>query len=356
MNFLRNAKVRNKLMFMSSSFIVFLILIGAIGFYYIQTSNSKINDMYKSNLLAIQYLGSSKATYDSTNADLFELMVTKDNNRDNELVQSIKNKKLTIKKSIVQYESIPLDSSEVISLKLLKDNMVAADKVEGNIITLAEANKNDEAYAEYNKNLNPVNQKIEKNVSDLIEYNVKTASKTNQENLVSSTSARSIILVIIILAIVLGIFISVFIIRLITIPIISMESYIEKVASGDLREETLLKTKSNKLYNDETAKSISNIAYGAENQLNNVMDTSKEITDEIQEASNASQNISSGSQKVVTSMEKVDNISKEVSNHSQTIAASIEEQTAAMHEIAGASEELAKIGENLMVEVAKFKL
>ncbi len=326
MNLLRNAKVRNKLMFMASSFLVFLTLVGAIGFYYIQSSNSKMNDMYKSNLLAIQYLGDSKATYDSSNADLFELLVTKDANRNNQLMESIKSKKATIQNDISEYNSTELDPFEVINEKLLRSNIAISESMKAGIITLAAANKNDAAYAQYNKNLSPINQKIEKNLSDLISYNVKNAAEINQQNLVDSQNAKSIILVIIILAIILGILVSLFIIRLIVIPITSMESYIEKVAYGDLSEETLKKTQNNKLYNDEigklgnsiitmrenlwsllskvsdaseqiaassqelnanaeesstgveeTAKSVSNIAYGAENQLNNVVDTSNVI-------------------------------------------------------------------------------
>lgn len=576
MNLLRNAKVRNKLMFMSASFLVFLILVGAIGFYYIQSSNSKINDMYKGDLLAIQYLGDSKATYNSSNADLFELMVTNDDSRNSQLLQSIKNKKDAIEKSIAQYDTITPDSFEVTNEKLLKGNMAISANVKTSILTLAAANKNDEAYAQYIKDLSPVNQKIEKNLSDLINYNVKTAAQANQQNLVASTNAKTIILIIIIIAIISSILISLFVIRLIVLPVIAMEKYIEKISSGDLSKETLNKARTARLYNDEigklgnsiiamrenlwgllskvsdaseqiaassqelnanaeesskgveeTAKSISTIAYGAENQVNNVVDTSKvikemsvsinqtneninqtvmvagktleatkggekainktkeqmnniqgtvsaidgvvkklgerslkigeivetissiaqqtnllalnaaieaarageqgkgfsvvaeevrklaegsrkatekisgligeiqndtnnavssmlegtnqvktgmdvvdeagkafedivslvkKITNQIQDASKASQNISTGSEKVVTSMDKVDDISKDVSTQSQTIAASIEEQTAAMHEIATASEALAKIGENLMIEVSKFKL
>lgn len=576
MNLLRNAKVKTKLFFMVATSLVFLIIVGGIGVYFLQISNDKMDTMYKDKLLSIEYLEESKAMYNVTNTGLFELMVTRDDKRNSELDNEMKEYKTIVVGNITKYSKMNLDSFEVETLKQLNDNFAMSEKLIGSVMAIAITNKNIEAYEEYNKSLSPINKKIEKNLSDLTDYNIKEADILNQQNGLDFTSARFIILGITLFALIVGALISLFIINLIVKPIISMEAYIQKVAAGDLSKETLEKASNTKLYNDEigklgnsiitmreklwgllskvadaseqiaassqelnanaeessngieeTAKSVTNIAGGAEDQLNTVMNTSnviekmssniqqaeaainqtatvaektfkatktgekainktkeqmnniegtvvgldgvvkklgkrsseigqivetisslaeqtnllalnaaieaaragehgrgfsvvadevrklaeqsqeatekissligeiqkdtssavlameegteqvkigmevvdkagqafgdisalvQQITSQIEEIASSSQEISSGSNQVVSSMDKVDEISKEVSNQSQTIAASIEEQSAAMHEIASASEELSKIAENLMGEVAKFKL
>lgn len=280
MNFLRNTKVKTKLLFMAATFLISLIIVGFAGYYYLQNSNNKMNTMYKDRLLAIEYLEEAKSVYNSSNTDLFELMVTTDNKRKNELVQSINTKRNTLQKNINEYSNTKIDPFEVNALKQLNDNIAIADQFKVYILTLSAANRSAEAYAEYNKSLSPISQKIEKNLCDLTDYNVKDADKLNQQNEVDFTKAKFIIIGIILLALTIGILISIFIINLITKPIKLFEIYIEKVASGDLSEETLQKLGDVKIYNDEIGKlgySIFNMRQKLWELLSKVSDASQQI-------------------------------------------------------------------------------
>ena len=208
MNVLKNAKVKTKLFFMLTSFFIFLAIIGATGYYYLQNSNAKINTIYKNKLLPVEYLGQAQAQYNSSNTDLFELMITKDINRNNELLKDRKTKKNALNTAIAEYGNTKLDSFEVDTLKQLTDNFATADSFIGNIESLTSANKNEEAYTEYNNNLNTVNLKIEKNLTDLINYNIKTSLELNQQNAADYNKARLIIIVIILMALIIETIIS----------------------------------------------------------------------------------------------------------------------------------------------------
>jgi len=264
MNLLRNAKVKNKLFFMASIALTFLVIVGITGGYYLKISNDKMKDI-NSNLKSIEYLEEAKDTYDSSNTDLFELMVTTDDNRNNELKQSISNKTDTLNKYIDEYANTPLDPFEVDVLKQFKDNVTEAEKVKSDVMNLALANKNEEAYALYNKTLSSLNQKIKTNLSDLTDYNVKTGDEYSQENETNYNKSICIIIGVVLLALVIVLVVSIFITNLIAKPIMIFEKYIKKVADGDLSIETLEKERYVKIYKDEIGNLANSIIYMREN-------------------------------------------------------------------------------------------
>lgn len=260
MNLLRNAKVKSKIFFMGSIALIFLFIVGAIGFYYLKISNDKMKVM-NSNLLAVEYIEEVKYAYNSLNADLFQLMATSNVLVKNELKESISNKKNSLNQYISEYANTKLDSFEIDTLNEIKDNSGKAEKVENDVLSLALANKNEEAYALYNKDLSSLNQKIEKNISDLTKYNVKSAEQLDQENQANYKKSTYIVVGVVLLALLIVLSVSIFITDLIAKPIQSLEHYIERVALGDLREETFEKARDVKLYNDEIGKLGYSIIY-----------------------------------------------------------------------------------------------
>lgn len=316
MNLLRNAKVKNKLFFMAGTFLFSLIVVGLIGYYYLQASNDKIKDMYSGKLLAIEYLEGTRATYNALNRDLFELMATKDNNRNNELTKAISSEKEILIKNITNYTNTNPDTTfEIDTLKQLNENFAAADKLRGNVVALAVTNKNDEAYELYNKSLSPVNQKIEKNISDLVNNNIKEAEELNTQNVEDFTKARVTVLGIIVLALTLGTSISIFITNLIVKPIKTFQLYIEKVADGDLSVETLEKSKDTKIYNDEIGKLGSSI-----------INMRQKLWEVLMKVSEASEHIAASSQELNANAEESSKGIEETAKAVNTISDGIEVQ------------------------------
>lgn len=260
MNLLRNAKVKSKIFFMGSIALIFLVIIGFIGLYYIKKSNDKMKVM-NSNLLAVEYIEEVKYAHNSLNTDLFKLMATSDVLVKNELKESINNKKNALNQYVNEYANTKLDPFEIDTLKQFKDNSEKVEKVENDVLSLALANKNKEAYTLYNKDLSSLNQKIEKNISDLTKYNVKSADQLDQENQANYKKSTYIVVGVVLLALLIVLIVSIFITDLIAKPIQSLERYIEMVALGDLREGNLEKTREVKLYNDEIGKLGYSIIY-----------------------------------------------------------------------------------------------
>lgn len=380
MNLLCNAKVKNKLAFMTGIALCFIMIIGITGLYYFKASNDNANALYKNNLLGIEYLEEAKNVYNSENADLFELMVTKGSSRNNELKQSISSKREEVNKYINEYSNTQFDPFAVNTLKQYKNNSAEAEKNIGDIVNLGLENKNDEAYALYNKNVMSLNQKIQKNLSDLTEYNNKVAAQLNKDNKINFKKTILIMVGIIIFAIIVITGISLFITKLITKPLANMEGYLEKLAQGDFSEESLKEVKKSKIYNDEigrlghslvnmrksirdliikisdsaeriaasseelnanseessktieeTAKSVNVIAEGSENQLNNVtksVNIIKKMSENTKQASEKTNNTSKVAEKTLTSTNeggKAINITKEQMNNIEKTVTNIDD-------------------------------
>lgn len=307
MNLLRNAKVKGKLFFMASIALISLLIVGVTGFYYMKTSNDKMKVM-NSTLLAVEYIEEVKYAYNSSNTDLFQSMATTDVLVKNELKESISKKEDALNKYINEYANTQLDQFEIDTLKQFKDNSAKAEKVKNDVLSLTFANKNEEAYASYKKNLSSLNQKIEKNISDLTKYNVNSADQLYQENQANYKKSTYIAAGVVLMALLIVLIVSIFITYLIAKPIQSFERYIGEVALGDLREETLEKARDVKLYNDEIGKLGYSIIYMRQKLwelLSKVFEISEQIAASSQEFNASSQESSRGIEETAKSVNTI---------------------------------------------------
>ncbi|AJH00912.1 hypothetical protein LF65_04372 [Clostridium beijerinckii] len=307
MNLLRNAKVKSKILFMGSIALIFLVIVGFIGLYYIKRSNDKMKVM-NSNLLAVEYIEEVKYAYNSLNTDLFKLMATSDVLAKNELKESINNKKDALNQYVKEYANTKLDPFEIDTLKQFKDNSESAEKAENDVLSLALANKNEEAYALYKKNLSALNQKIEKNIIDLTKYKVNSTDQLDKENQANYIKSTYIVVGVVLLALLIVLIVSIFITNLIAKPIQSLERYIEMVALGDLREETLEKTREVKLYNDEIGKLGYSIIYMRQKLwqlVSKVCEVSEQIAASSQEFNANSENSYKGIEETARSVNTI---------------------------------------------------
>lgn len=81
-----------------------------------------------------------------------------------------------------------------------------------------------------------------------------------------------------------------------------------------------------------------------------------EITNEVQQVSAAVQQIASGSQSVSAAMESIASIAEENAASSEEVSAASEEQSAAMVQVADSAQGLARLAEELQLNVSTFRL
>jgi methyl-accepting chemotaxis protein len=255
MTWIKNLKVRLKLLCMSITFAVFLVAIGGTGFYYLKSSNDKINTMYNDRLLTITNLEECKVLNNAINADLFQLMLSPDTSTTTTLSEQIIQKKDLFHKKLTAYEKSPaIDTYEKKILKEIQQNFETNETMLGNVVSMAVINQKDQAYQLFVNSMAPVSDEITKAFENLTQYNTKESSKLNTQNKKDYTVANFIIWGVILLALAIGVIISRIITGSIVGPLKSMSAYIEKIAQGDLSLKTYNESNKIKLNKDEMGK------------------------------------------------------------------------------------------------------
>lgn len=402
---LRNLNVRRKMLIISLTSVIFLILIGGVGFYYLQTSNTKISSMYKDHLLAITYVEEVKSSYNMSDANLFELMIpNKDSGRNDELKKEIQDKMTNLHKNIDLYQKIKLNDDEQQLLSDLMDNVTRAEGLRKDIIDMTKSDKTNTAYMLYNMSLSPLNEDIKQNLTDITNYEINASKELNNKNNKDFILAREIIFVSILFALVFGVLFSNFIALSIVKPLKNILEYVEKLSKGDLSIQTLSETKKVKFYEDEIGKlghaimdmrqsfwdlisnlsssteyvaasseeltanaeqsslgvdgiasSVTVIAEATENQLRTVMETSEiihEIAQEIQLAAISTEETTkaadrtleatiNGDKAINKSKEQMDNIDKTVSSL-ESVIKKLDERSMEIGEIVGSIASIAQ--------------
>lgn len=251
MNIFRNLKLRLKLLILNLTAIVFLVLIGAVSFYYVNSlaSNSKV--MYGENLVKVKQIAELKSNFNIIINDLLGLMLTSDENLNHDLNKNYEDTTAENGKIMQDYAKLVDGKKEQSvyndALEDMKEFSAASDKV----IALGLQNQKNEAYDLYINTLVPTKDSIEKSIADLSKMTETDADNRNADNNEASLTAKLVSVILLVIAALLLIFISRLIAGMITRPVQSLQKLMESAAEGDLT------VKGDYLYKDETGRLMS---------------------------------------------------------------------------------------------------
>jgi methyl-accepting chemotaxis protein len=136
-------------------------------------------------------------------------------------------KKNLLSNYIHKYASILMNVVEIDILKQFNANNNEAEKEKNDVMNLALANKNEEAYALYNKFLSSLNQEIGNNFSGLTNYNIESVDKLSVENQTNYNKLNVIIIGVVLLALIIVLSVSIFTIILVTKPIKTLKNILK---------------------------------------------------------------------------------------------------------------------------------
>ncbi|MBP2630019.1 MAG: tlpA2 [Firmicutes bacterium] len=239
MRWLSNMKVFGKLLVIIVVAIISLGAVGITGYHYLSKANADMDSMYKDRLLPVQWLNDSRNQAKGIESDLFDLMLTVDNNENKRIIQDMDKRVEIFGKNLADYEKTKLDSFEVDTLKKVQDSLGKYRTARKEVIELAMQNKNAEAYEVYNKKVRSHAENFHKGLGELADYNAKAAEKINKESQDNFIKAMWLFAIIMLMSVVLVLVIGWLITRYMTAAFDLMTSRLTIMAQGEFSKPIL---------------------------------------------------------------------------------------------------------------------
>jgi len=233
MNWLRNLKIAGKLLVLIVVAVVSLGAVGLTGYYYLSKANGDMDAMYQNRLLPVEWLNDNRNQARAIEADIFDLMLTKNDHENTKIKQDIDKRIEVFGKNLANYEKTKLDPFEVETLKKLHDSLDKYRDGRKDAIDLALQNKNVEAYDTYNKKARMHGDAFHKSLKELAEYNEKVAEVINKENHENFKKVIWIFVGIIVVAFILVMMLGWMIARLIVGTLTSAIAHLGEIAKGN---------------------------------------------------------------------------------------------------------------------------
>lgn len=245
MKLINNLTVGKKVSVLVILSIVFLCTIGYSGYHYLLKMNNDMESMYTDRLMPVKLLNENHSHARAIEADLFKMMLTTDMGLKQSLKQDIDARVDTFNNNLANYEKTKLDPTEKEILPKLKSTLQEYKGSMSEVIALAMANENSKAYQLYTERAQKDAETFQKYITELAEYNAKTADKINTENDEDFTKAKTIFLGILLTALTIMLAFSRLIIKAITVPLGKIAAHLtyfaDKDFSNDVSQEFLVR-------------------------------------------------------------------------------------------------------------------
>jgi methyl-accepting chemotaxis protein len=312
MRWLNNLKVGKKLSLLIVCSLIGLLAVGITGYSFLQSSSKSMDTMYNERLLSSEWLNESRIHARAITADIYKLMVTTDKGEDESLKKDIDTRAGEFNNYMTLYKKLRLDPFESSKIKEIEDNLAKYREGRKTVISLAEENKNQEAYEYYEKNVDTYVQAFLKGLVELGEHNKQIAEEINTSNKSQFKIAAIIFLSIVAIASMLIIVLGVLITKRITKRLNDFVVFIGRLAEGDFS----IKIKEENLQD----KSEFGIVTNALDKM------TKRIIDLINQLGNTSEKLVSSSEELTASAEQSADASNLVASAVTTMANGAEDQ------------------------------
>lgn len=218
MEWIKNLKVNQKLNVLISISAFFLVLVGLVGFSFIQKANNDIKSLYEVRVLPITWLGQVNNNINDIRNKIFQMATISDYGRKQELNAAIVKDRESNDALWEKYEAIKLDKYEVDKLAEYKELLAKYRSGQKRAMELALANKN-QASLVYFTSIQAQADVVTSVASDLTKYNTDVAKAIYEQSVKDAKLANLIAGLTILFALILLVSIGMMISNMISKPI-----------------------------------------------------------------------------------------------------------------------------------------
>lgn len=332
MGFLNNAKVKTKILLLSSIMMIFILLVGGIGYYYLDKANNNITELYVKNLKAIEY-GADLSTQTMANGgNLYSMILAKDTAAKDAIATSIKSRMKNIDADMKKLEVLCTNKKQKSIYNDIKVNLEKWRIVLEETQKQVYANANDSAYNYFMMNRGAL-QNYQQSVNELGDYNTKLAEDIHYQN-AADYKGTVFILILLIGGIILVAIVSTLLIsKNITKALTDAVEYLKVVATGDLSHDMPLHFSNRGDEMGDLSRALGEMKRNTNSLIKNVQMESGAIADYI-----------AG---VRTNLSELNAEVEGVSATTEELAASMEETAAAAEEMTATAQDMERAVESI---------
>ena len=234
MHVLRNFSTRAKVLFLVILCALFLAAVATVGYRTNRGTSLALDDTYRNMLLPVLWLNDTRSQTRAIESDLYALMLTTDPEENKRLVADIGRRREQNNKNLENYEAADLEDVEKEHLAKAKNNLEASRGALKTSLELAVANRNAEAYEEFQRNGKKHLEDFINEIRWLAEFNAQFAEKTNKEATEAADRAEMFLLLLSLTAVVLAVLFGMLVARAVARPLGDLVRGVDRFAEGDL--------------------------------------------------------------------------------------------------------------------------
>jgi len=334
MNIISHFNIKLKIRIIATTAAVFIILIGVVGYYFIEKSNQRAELMYQDNLLAIQSLNDNLMHQRAVESNLYKIIIYSQNpTKQDKLLEAINESAKLYNDNYENYKKTYLDDYEKQIMPILEKNLKEYGVARQDVLELAMAGKVNEALIKF-QDFEEIANQTKNYLKDLMQYSEKVAKRAKVENDEDYKQAITIYLTMLITMFVTGYFISLIIRRNIEMPLKRVVKRLNLLATGDFSDPVQEIYKKRKDEIGEIARAMD----GMQNALHILIS-----------------NIKSEAEVIETVVAKVKYHTAELNDNIQEVSATTEELSAGMEETSASAEEMVATSKGIEVAVANIE-
>lgn len=331
MNFIKNIKVRTKLIASYIIIAVVIAIVGVVGIRSLKTAAANSESMYSDNLQNVYLMTDIKQTFLKINSDVTQLVYERDNSKKADIEKDIQTNTDRSEKDISTYEksSMNNEGKKIWSIFIIELDQYRT--LRQNVTKFVDAGDFNAAVEQY-KQISSVRDTMMDNLDKLINSNIDNAKTSNSNNHSISSSSKNAMIVLIIIGMLLAVGIGLIISNDINNPLKKIVGLAEDLAQFDLTHEFPIARK------DEFGETGAALAKAQENVkelIKDIMVNSQDMSASSEELSATVEELSSKTGEIDGAITNITSGIQETSSSSEEITASVEEVNSSINELSG---------------------
>lgn len=302
MNLLRNIKIRSKLFVIIIISALALSIVGIQGVGGLSKLSKGSEMIYQDQLIPNQLFARLKANNLDLDTYKFELMVTKDSDRNETLQKNIKEKNEENNTLMEKIDQLKLMDNVSEKYESFKSEYKKLQDISSEMLSLAVKNENDKAYDVYLKEMDPQRETVNQLIEDIQTLNADNAKTIYQRDSKEAGSIITLLIIVIAASLVLSISIGLLMTRLITKPIKDIQALFAETEQGDFTVKGTYQSK------DELGlltASFNKMVAGVRSIIETVGETSHQVASSSQELSASADESTKASEYISTTIQEL---------------------------------------------------